>query len=69
MAVSFGPVTWGGHDGVLFLAPPFLHGGQLGDHLVFEWGETNDRHVYSLHAWKPLADTAATLKAIVEAGS
>jgi hypothetical protein len=68
-AISFGPVTWGGHDGVLFLAPPFLHGGQLGDHLVFEWGEANDRHVYSLHAWKPLADTAATLKAIVEAGS
>jgi hypothetical protein len=45
------------------------HGGQLGDHLVFEWGEGSDRLVYSLHAWKPLADTAATLKAMVEAGS
>lgn len=66
--VSFGPVTWGGRDGVLFLAPPFLHGGQLGDHLVFEWGEGGDRFTYSLHAWEPLADTAATLKAMVEAG-
>jgi hypothetical protein len=66
-AVSFGRVTWGGHDGVLFLAPPFLHGGQLGDHLVFEWGESSDRFAYSLHAWKPLVDTAATLREIVEA--
>ncbi len=67
--ISFGPVSWGGHDGVLFLAPLFLRGGQLGDHLVFEWGEGSDRFTYSLHAWKPLADTAATLRAMVEAGS
>lgn len=68
-AVSFGPVTWGGHEGVLFLAPPVLQGGQLGDHLVYEWGEGSERFVYSLHAWKPLADTAATLKAIINAAS
>lgn len=67
--VSFGPVTWGGHDGVLFLAPQFLQGGQLGNHLVFERGEGSDRFTYSLHAWEPLADTAATLRAMVEAGS
>jgi len=66
-AVSFGRVKWGSHEGVLFLAPPFLHGGQLGDHLVFEWGEGDERVLYSLHAWTPLADTAATLKEMVEA--
>jgi hypothetical protein len=66
-AVSFGRVRWGAHEGVLFLAPPFLYGAQLGDHLVFEWGEGDERFLYSLHAWKPLADTAATLKKMVEA--
>jgi hypothetical protein len=66
-AVSFGRVRWGAREGVLFLAPPFLHGGQLGDHLIFEWDEGDERFLYSLHAWKPLADTAATLKKMVEA--
>jgi hypothetical protein len=65
--VSFGTATWGGTTGLLFLAPPFLHGGQLGDHLVFEWGTGNERAEYSLHAWKPLADTAATLREMIEA--
>jgi len=65
--VSFGRVRWGDREGVLFLAPPFLHGAQIGDHLVFEWRETNERFLYSLHAWRPLADTAATLKKMVEA--
>ena len=64
-AVSFGRVRWGGHEGWLFLAPPFTHGGQLGDHLVFEWGEGGDRSLYSLHAWQPLTDTAATLREMV----
>jgi hypothetical protein len=66
-AVSFGRVRWGAREGVLFLAPPYLYGGQLGDHLVFEWGEGDERFLYSLHAWRPLADTAATLKKMVEA--
>jgi hypothetical protein len=66
-AVSFGRVRWGDREGVLFLAPPFLYGAQLGDHLVFEWRKTDERFLYSLHAWRPLADTAATLKEMVEA--
>lgn len=66
-AVSFGRVRWRAREGVLFLAPPFLYGGQLGDHLVFEWDDRGERFLYSLHAWKPLADTAATLKKMVEA--
>jgi hypothetical protein len=66
--VSFGRASWGGHEGVLFLAPPFLHGGQLGDHLVYAWSTGNARFAVSLHTWKPLADAAATLREIVEAG-
>ena len=65
--VSFGRVTWAGREGVLFLAPPFPNGGMLGDHLVFAWGRGNARFAYSLHAWKPLADTAATLREMLEA--
>ena len=68
-AVSFGRVKWGARESVLFLAPPFVHGGQLGNHLVFEWNEGDDGFVYSLHAWKPLADTAATLREMAEAVS
>jgi hypothetical protein len=36
----------------------------LGNHLVFRWG-TDRRYVVSLHAWEPLAEAAATLRAIV----
>jgi hypothetical protein len=38
----------------------------LGDHLVFQWGRGNHLHVVSLHAWAPLEETAATLRAMVE---
>jgi hypothetical protein len=65
-AISFGRVRWGGRSGLLFLAPPVFHGGQLGDHLVFEWGAGDSRLLYSLHAWLPLADAVATLRALVE---
>ena len=51
--------------GILYLAPPYLHGGQLGDHLVFQWGRGNRMYVVSLHAWAPLGETAATLRAMV----
>lgn len=65
-AVSFGRVSWGGREGLLFLAPPLLRGGQIGDHLIFEWGGGSDRTLYSLHAWQPLTDTAATLREMVQ---
>jgi len=35
--VSFGLRTWNGRRGLLYLAPPYIHGGQLGDHIVFQW--------------------------------
>jgi hypothetical protein len=62
--LSFGRVRWKGLAGDLFLAPSYPRGGMLGNHLVFRWG-TERRYVVSLHAWEPLTEAAATLKAIV----
>jgi hypothetical protein len=36
----------------------------VGNHLVFRW-ETERRYVVLLHAWEPLTEAAATLKAII----
>ena len=65
--VSFGVRDWNGRRGILYLAPPYLHGGQLGDHLVFQWGTGDRMHVISLHRWSPLSETAAMLRAMVMA--
>lgn len=62
--LSFGRVRWKGLTGDLFLAPSYPRGGMLGNHLVFRWG-SDRRYVVSLHAWEPLVEAAATLKAIV----
>jgi hypothetical protein len=35
--VSFGVRSWNGRRGVLYLAPPYAHGGMFGEHLVFQW--------------------------------
>jgi hypothetical protein len=58
--------TWAGLQGTLVLAPSFPAGGIDGDHIVFRWEK--DGHVYaiSLHAWRPLNEATATLRAIVE---
>jgi hypothetical protein len=65
-AVSFGRLSWAGRAGVLSLAPPFPHGGMLGNHLNFSWRERGLQHTLSLHAWEPLTGAAATLRAMVE---
>jgi len=64
--VSFGHRGWHGRKGILYLAPSYPDGGMLGDHLVFQWGRGNHLRVVSLHAWAPLEETAATLRAMVE---
>lgn len=64
-AVFFGRYEWGGRRGVVFLAPPFLYGGQLGNHLTFRWRYSGTAYLVSLHAWEPLPDAAHTLRAIV----
>jgi hypothetical protein len=66
-ALFFGRVRWGGRTGSLFLAPAFIYGGQLGNHLCFRWRGQNRDYLISLHAWEPLPDAAATLRAIVAA--
>jgi len=53
--------------GILYLAPPFPNGGQLGDHLVFQWQRSRRTYVVTLHSWAPLKETEATLRAMVTA--
>jgi hypothetical protein len=62
----FGRVRWGGRSGTLVLAPPFPAGGVEGNHLVFRWSRGRDEYALSLHAWEPLQETAATLRAVAQ---
>lgn len=62
--ISFGRVRWGDTRGLLFLAPPFLTGGYLGDHLAFVWRAGDTSWAVSLHAWEPLREAVATLRAM-----
>jgi hypothetical protein len=58
---------WGGLAGTLLLAPSFDRSSTLhGDHLVFVWRESGTGHLVSLHAWNPIEEATATLRAIVE---
>lgn len=63
-SISFGLVTWGGTRGLLFLAPAYPTGGYLGDHLVFVWRDEGVSRAVTLHAWEPLTEAAATLRAM-----
>jgi hypothetical protein len=56
--------TIGTRRGVMFVAPSYLRGGQLGDHVVFRWKAGNE-YLVSLHTWKPLNIARAALAAIV----
>jgi hypothetical protein len=59
-----GPATWGGHEGVLLLAPPFPRGGLQANHLIFSWdGGTK---AVSLHGWEPFTEVPDVLRAVVE---
>ena len=50
-----------------YLAPPYIYGGQMGDHVVFQWTDGPRTYAMSLHTWWPLPETAATLQAMVMA--
>lgn len=52
--------------GILYLAPPFLFGGQLGNHLVYRWHVGRIEYAVTLHAWVRLAQAIETLRAVVE---
>jgi hypothetical protein len=58
--------SWAGRQGALALAPAFPAGGVDGDHLVYRWEECDREYAISLHAWKPLDESVATLRALVE---
>ena len=62
--VSFGTFDLGATRALLYLAPPFPHGGFLGNHLVLSWDEGRGRRAVSLHAWEPLTEAAAALLAL-----
>ena len=66
VAYSFGTRSWNGHGGTLYLAPPFLFGGQLGNHLVYRWRVGRIEYAVTLHAWAPLSQAIETLRAVVE---
>jgi hypothetical protein len=63
--LRFGPVRWAGRKGWLELAPPYLRGGMLGNHLIFRWTHRGREYLVSLHAWEPLTEAAETLRRIV----
>ncbi len=63
--VSFGVRRWNARRGILYLAPPYIHGGMLADHVVFQWRRSGRMYVISLHSWWPLPETVATLRAMV----
>lgn len=56
---------WSGKTGTLVLAPSYPYGGIDGDHLLFRWHERGLDYAVSLHAWKPLSETTAALRAII----
>jgi hypothetical protein len=64
-ALAFGPIRWANRNGRLYLAPPVLHGGMMGNHLIFRWRDAGRRYALGLHAWEPLLEASATLRAII----
>jgi hypothetical protein len=57
--------TWADREGMLVLAPTYPFGGIDGDHLIFRWEEAGENYAVSLHAWRPLSEPIATLRAVV----
>jgi hypothetical protein len=64
--LSFGRVRWADRVGPLYLMPSYPHGGMLGNHLVFSWRQSEQPYALSLHAWEPLTESVAALRAMVE---
>jgi len=58
--------AWNDTNARLVLAPPYPDGGVNGDHLVYLWRVDGVAYAVSLHAWRPLREATATLRAVVE---
>ncbi len=65
-ALLLGRPRWNEVNGSLVLAPPYPNGGVNGDHVVFLWRNDGAAYALSLHAWLPLREATATLRAVVE---
>jgi hypothetical protein len=66
-AITFGARNWRGRHGSLFLAPTssYIESIDAG-HLIFIWRTSaKDKEIVSLHAWSPLGEAIATLRALV----
>lgn len=68
-ALFFGTTTWGVKTGTLVLAPSYPGGGEQADHLIFRWRANATEYAIGLHAWEPLTQAAATLRAIVRSAA
>jgi hypothetical protein len=64
-AIFVGSFTWGGRHGTVVLAPDYPAGGEQGGHLIFRWHQSGVEYALGLHAWEPLSEMFATLKAMV----
>ena len=64
-ALAFGHREFWSVDGELVLAPAIQ--AMDGDHLIYRWRSGQREFAVSLHAWEPLTEAAATLRAIVAA--
>jgi hypothetical protein len=64
-AKSLGGRSWGSRTGELVLAPRYPYGGLHGSHLIFRWREAGNGYVVSLHAWEPVEEAVAALRATV----
>jgi hypothetical protein len=62
-ARALGRYRFGEVEGELVLAPT-IHAMDAG-HLIFRWSSARIEFAVSLHAWEPLAEAVATLRAIV----
>jgi hypothetical protein len=47
------------------LAPGYPAGCEQGDHIIFRWRQGTPSYALGLHAWEPLAQAVATMKAVV----
>jgi hypothetical protein len=56
---------WGRASGTLVLAPSYPSGGEQGDHLIFRSRHGGVEFAVTLHAWEPLLQAVATLRAMV----
>ena len=65
----FGPASWSGDQGALFLAPSYPVGGQIGGHLAFWWRAHGTDYLISIHAWEPLTECEKVLRAMVASTS